>query len=750
MKLLTKALLIFSITLSIIEIFLIYPVDKELSSSSYDNNAVVISIYIVSIIAYSVIIKFYNQWTSIIVHSILLIFGFVNVITGLINCINQSNWLRNIENNLGCLYESSSNSIAYTGKSGYYDFTERFCSALVSSSSSNKSGTLCFCSQYDFTNYDTVGICSVYDVHESCNYFLEVKPQVIKASIWFSSLVLCSSVVLYVISCYEIWSMKESLITDKIPVKAYVESVLSPIINIDTNDNTQIKKIMWSMDLVGLFAHYALVGFINGSVGGLSSNFCFYYFNGPSNLCANAGSIITIPWNLKFLYAIVTDSYRPLGLRRKPYIILGWSVVLILTLVLAFISESIQNTDSGVYIWIGLSFLVQGFLILADVPADGMCVEIGKYEAISERGVVLITGQLTRFAFAIAAGVLQALFMNGPSTNSPTCPINLSNCWSWGMTVSGFYGISTVLIFFLLIPIIAMKEINPNVIPHHDFMSHVALFWTTLKNRTTLYLLIYTCFGFTFGAMSSIASVIFMYDVIKVTNLQIGVLTLLSYLALFGGIIVFRYYLMNKNWRITQYSSFLIGAGLGLLLIPSYYDIHNLANAWFLTVITCLSSFAAGFSQTLYGLATIEVANKGQEAMTFELIVSGHNSAQTISSIIATQLLSFTNAKEVSVGSLESFQQSGGPKSFTNYTWIIFVINIIGTLTFTTFLPKQKDQCQEWKVQGEMSTSFPSNRVSGYLSIAISSVVLIYGILGAIILLDPSLSCLSAFGGPGC
>jgi len=250
--------------------------------------------------------------------------------------------------------------------------------------------------------------------------------------------------------------------------------------------------------------------------------------------------------------------------------------------------------------------------------------------------------------------------------------------------------------------------------------------------------------------MPSVASVIFMYDVIKLTNLEIGALTLLSYLALLGGILIFRYYLMNKNWRISQYASFLLGAVFGLLLIPSYYNLNNLANAWYLISVSFISSFAAGFSQTLYGLATIEVARVGQEAMTYELIVSGHNSAQTISNIIATQLLSSTSTMNVNVENLQSFQQSGGPKSYADYTWIIFAINIIGTFAFTSFLPKQKDQCQEWKVQGEMSTAFPSNKTSGFLSIAIAFCVLIYGLLGAIFLLDPQLSCIKAFGGSGC
>ena len=56
-----------------------------------------------------------------------------------------------------------------------------------------------------------------------------------------------------------------------------------------------IVNLMWKKDLIGLYCQYAAVGLIYGSLG-VSYNFCTYFYNGESNLCANAKNIQMIPW----------------------------------------------------------------------------------------------------------------------------------------------------------------------------------------------------------------------------------------------------------------------------------------------------------------------------------------------------------------------------------------------------------------------------------------------------------------------
>ena len=86
---------------------------------------------------------------------------------------------------------------------------------------------------------------------------------------------------------------------DEIEVPVYGEDVKS----------TLEAPNMWTKDYVGLYAQYAAVGLLYGSVGTLFP-LCFYVYEGPSNLCANASNVVFFAWNIKILFAILTDVVR--------------------------------------------------------------------------------------------------------------------------------------------------------------------------------------------------------------------------------------------------------------------------------------------------------------------------------------------------------------------------------------------------------------------------------------------------------
>lgn len=59
---------------------------------------------------------------------------------------------------------------------------------------------------------------------------------------------------------------------------------------------------MWEWENLALYAQYAAVGLLDGTTG-ISYNFCVYYFDGSSNLCANSYNIQSLAWR----YRIVTQ-----------------------------------------------------------------------------------------------------------------------------------------------------------------------------------------------------------------------------------------------------------------------------------------------------------------------------------------------------------------------------------------------------------------------------------------------------------
>lgn len=510
-------------------------------------------------------------------------------------------------------------------------------------------------------------------------------------------------------------------------------------------------QMMWTKEYIGLYSHYAALGFLGG-LGGLFLNMCVYYFDGPDSMCPNAYSIATIPWNFKIFFAVGTDTYRPFGLRRKPYMIAGWIGVLFITFILAVSSHSITAEA-----WVILSFVMNIFLMVADVPADGYSVELGQLESKESRGQILATGQRIRFSANIIAAVFQSLLVNGPSTNPDGCPISVLQCWKWGLTVGQFYGLVFVVCFILFLPILYLKEPDAKNIPVRTLHEHKEEIWDTMKNLTTLYILMFTIGTNAFSSIANMATVNLQYYVIELTNLQSGVDAITTSLAVVVAVWVFQTYLINVNWRTTQYLSFTFTAVLGLQWLLPIYNVGGLRSGWFTIFIDSNQTFAQGITQVLSSMAVIELAKPGQEATTYEMIVSVGNAALTINTIIATQLLGAVNARTCSDDSNtegcvvtsppSAFEDTNGPQRYATYTFMILAIQLVSTFLITPFLPKQKDECKEWQEKGETSGN-PTT--IGYWSLVLSVVPITYGCICALLLISPSTSCLAFVGGDGC
>jgi hypothetical protein len=516
---------------------------------------------------------------------------------------------------------------------------------------------------------------------------------------------------------------------------------------------------MYKIHNVGLYAHYAALGLVY-AIAGLCYNFCYYVYDGSDNVCANAQSLIFVPWGLKIFFAMFTDSYRPFGTRRKVYIIGSWVLVMLLCLILALCANELS-----VGAWIGVSIFMQALLMIADVPADGYSVEIGQLEGEAERGMVLSNGQKYRFAFTVLGGFIQAVLVNGPTTNDSDCNIAIQSCWSWGLTVQQYYALIFVILFFLMIPIFFLREIDPKTIPHHTLREHSLELWQTLKNPTTMYLMIFVAGNGLFSNMAPITTTYVQYILIELTNFQSGITAIVTYCAVFAGIAIFQRFFIQRNWRMTLYLSITLNQIVGLLWILVYHDTGNLLDPWFTIFITLNQYVAQGISQVLFSMAVIELARPGQEAITFELIISVANSASQLSTIIATQLLHPLGATtcssnyvdddscqshQVNLNDENTYDETNGPRKFTNYQLVVLSVNIISMFIFTQFLPRQKDECQSWKELGESGKFFLSPSKVGWVSATIAVLILLYQMICTAILLNPATSCLPAFGGSGC
>ena len=515
-----------------------------------------------------------------------------------------------------------------------------------------------------------------------------------------------------------------------------------------------LHDLMWTWNYIGLYSQYAAVGLLYG-MSGILLNFCTYHYDGEPNLCANSTNFVFLAWNFKLFFAIATDSYRPFGKRRVAYMIAGWSLVLIILLVLACTASDLSASR-----WIGMLMTMQAFVMLSDVPADGYSVELGQLESIEQRGQILATGQRIRFTFSMLAGAIQAFLTNGTSTNAPGCEISFNECWGWGFTISEYYGFMFCITFVLCIPVFFLKELDPSKFPQHTPSEFKQQLWETVQNLTTKNIMVYVVGINIFAPFYNNAAILLQYYVIELTNFESGIDTITTYLAIVAGIHLFQTYLINKNWRYSKYGSVVFSSVLGLMWPLAYYNVGGLRDPWFTIFVDLDQNFASGITQVLYSMAVIELAKKGLEATTYELLISVGNSALTVGSLLSTQMLMGTKAtgcqnedpdtcgsNTVALASVQSYEDSDGPSRFANYTFLIIGIQILGTLVFTPFLPRSKEECHEWR---ELGIKAGSSATRGKVVIAGATFIITYGITAAILLLNDSTSCEQAVGGTGC
>ena len=153
-------------------------------------------------------------------------------------------------------------------------------------------------------------------------------------------------------------------------------------------------------------------------------------------------------------------------------------------------------------------------------------------------------------------------------------------------------------------------------------------------------------------------------------------------------------------------------------------------------------------------MAVIELAKPGQEATTYELIVTVGNAAATVNGIISTQLLTPMNSvgcdddygncpsNTVVVTSKSSFDSSDGPSRFTNYTLLLTGVSIGATLLFTPFLPSSKDECHEWKLIGE---EMGSSTTRGYITLAMAVITVGVSLLSEVFFISVFLNVFNPF-----
>lgn len=209
---------------------------------------------------------------------------------------------------------------------------------------------------------------------------------------------------------------------------------------------------------------YFAVGIIYGGLPSTIYGFFLGYLNVEGYVYATAATIVSLPWSFKFLFGAINDCVPIYGFRRKPYMVVGWTLCAAALLRLAIMPLPepywcINSSDSG-YVktkhvngktvtadacnpsaaeqggkYAFLMMLASLGYCVADVAADGLTVSLARAEPPENRGKTQTTVYLVRTLGNVVAVTVVGICMNSWEYNGS---------FTWGLSYSSIMGLFSV------------------------------------------------------------------------------------------------------------------------------------------------------------------------------------------------------------------------------------------------------------------------------------------------------------------
>ncbi|KAG3211563.1 hypothetical protein PC129_g17460 [Phytophthora cactorum] len=307
----------------------------------------------------------------------------------------------------------------------------------------------------------------------------------------------------------------------------------------------------YSWENLGMITHIAAVGIVYGTVSGVIYSVLNNYLHMSTTLVATATALVTFPRALRLFTGMLTDTCPIFGYRRRPYMIIGWSLSFISCLLMAalplgepyYTDASLSdiatvdmtpeqlatlNTDApnrGIKLII-LMMVANFGTVMAYSGFNGALMDVSQREPEATRGSVIADVNIVHYVFTIFSS-----FMTGIGLNSE----DYGGTFSWTMGFSAIMWICAAA-SLLTIPFswCCIQEVKGERAQMSGFKFLYNIFQERVIYRYAAYRFFYNvCSQITVTASSVIQS-----DWANVEPLNSGIASMLTAILTMGGVSV--------------------------------------------------------------------------------------------------------------------------------------------------------------------------------------------------------------------
>ncbi|KAG6609294.1 putative transmembrane protein [Phytophthora cinnamomi] len=511
---------------------------------------------------------------------------------------------------------------------------------------------------------------------------------------------------------------------------------------------------LFSRQYIGLIAQYAAVGFIDGLLPNVIYPFLQNYLNIPGSQTTTASVLVQLPWSFKVFYGIVSDCFPIRGYRRRPYMVMGWilTLVMLMTMVLtpegqpyftdpayrdvkpedytpeiiATINYDAANQGSK-YI-VPMMACVFGYL-MADVCADAIVVELAQREPLELRGRTQTVIYTTRYLFNIIALILVAFCFNGEDYGGD---FDFSLSYPMLMLIVGITLVPMVPVTWLFI----YEEQRPDY--HKNFKHYMCELWDIVQTRAVYQYIAYQFFSGIFAMFTYVSSYPIQTNWANVSPLEekiAGFCTtgMFAIAVWFAG-----NYGRDWDWRrtaaVTTICNVTLDAVCKLLTI---WDVVR--SPFFWLGIPILEQIPQGIIYIVGSFIIVELSTEGHEGAMYGLLTTVYNLATPFAAAITRNV---DGRYDLSTERIQN--DSYGVRHDVTITVLIMWAANLFSLAFLVMLPRQKEQTQVMKRLGG------SSYLMGVVTVVYLTFSLIWSVMTNIMSIFDATACLVIAGGDGC
>lgn len=509
-----------------------------------------------------------------------------------------------------------------------------------------------------------------------------------------------------------------------------------------------------SRETFGLLAQYWTVGWVLGTLPGTVYPFLQIYLNMEGSQTLSARVLMTMAWSFKVYMGIISDCFPIAGRRRRPYILLGWTMCFVMLLVMGVmpvgepyfpkpewrqikpenylkegVNESLLNKDAqdqgGKYVVI-MMMAAYGY-VLSNVCADAVVVEFAQREPEAIRGRTQTAIYTVRTFSVMLSYLITAFVFNGK---------DFGGQFEFTLTFPQLMLALAVLCFPVLPITWFFLSEEPYTPPR--FVDYMKEFWTVLQKRAIYQIIAYKFFAglfesFTFTAEGPMQV---FWAGVKPLNEKLASVVVL-------GVMVVTLYFTGKyglhwNWRTITIVTLMTGLVLdALCVVLTTYDIVR--NEWFwlgLPIVEQLPN-TIGFVVSTY--VVVELADVGNEGAIYGLITTVSNLSSPFAGTISKNVNAPFNITNERI-------QNDKPdvRRDIMITVVIMYAMRLLSLAWLPLLPPQKKETQALKAKGG------SSKWMGLFTVTYVLFAQFWSVMTNLMSLFKSTKCLKIAGGQGC